>query len=122
MTRQQAEREAKKRWGAKGIIRASDSLSSPEKRNAAKALRDTCKARIEAIDAEIKQRLSQIDWYQALLAEKKSLRDEWGQIRGTGHLSYYKFSVGKDLGYAFHVCGNGDTWEEAFAEADRKAS
>ena len=121
MTREQAQREATKRWGKQACIRASESLSSPEKRTAAKAMRDAGKARIEAIDAEIKKRLLELDWYTALLAEKKNLRDKWGQVKGTGDLSYYKFSVGKDVGYAFHVCGSGDTWEEAFAQADGKA-
>lgn len=121
MTRDKAQREAVKRWGKQGIVRASESLSSPEKRAAARKLFDASKARIAGIDAEIKERLAQLDWYQALLAEKRSLKDQWGQIQGTGHLSYYKFSVGKDIGYAFHVCGNGDTWEEAFADADEKA-
>ena len=120
MTRDQALKEARKRWGDKAIIRAYDSLSSERKRETAAALFDEAKARIEAIDAEIKARLEALDWYQALLAERRLLVKQ--KQDNLGEKLYKKFAVGKDSsGIAFHVCGQGDTWEEAFAEADRKA-
>jgi hypothetical protein len=100
------------------IIRAGVSLSSPERRAAADARFQEAKARIEAIDAERKARLEALDWYQALMAERHEMvrqkeTNQWER-------SYKKFSVGKDsMGIAFHVCGQGDTWEEAFTNAER---
>jgi hypothetical protein len=118
MTRQQAQREAQKRWGARGIVRAGEALSSPEKRATAKQALDCGKTRRDAIDKEVQDRLNAEDWYRALMAERKQCIE---QIKGaSGWNCYYKFAVGKDAGIAFHVDGQGDTWEEAFAQADGK--
>lgn len=118
MTRQQAEKEARKRWGRKAMIRAGSAISSPEKRAEAKQRLQANKERRDAIDREVAERLKAMDWYQALMVERKSCLDA---IRdSSGWNVYYKFSVGRDVGIAFAVDGRGDTWEEAFARADGK--
>ena len=33
----------------------------------------------------------------------------------------YQYAVGIDLGYAFQVHGQGDSWDEAFADAAKRA-
>ena len=119
MTRDKALREAQRRWGKKALIRAYDRISSPEERAEAREYFDAAKARIEAIDREIADRLAALDWYQALKAERAAMvKDKQTHI---GRMSYYKFTVGRDsMGIAFAVEGQGDTWEMAFAQADAR--
>lgn len=119
MTREQAQREARKRWGTRALIRAGEKLSSPESRaSALQRLRDN-RDRRDAIDSEVQRRLNEMDWYKALMLERRACAE--AVKHGTGWACYYKFSVGCDVGIAFHVKGQGDTWEEAF-EAAGKAS
>lgn len=116
MTRTQAAREARKRWGVKAIIRAYEALSSPEKRAAALHRLQENRARREAIDREVSERLKALDWYQQLQAERRECNKAVSEAQGRCH--YYKFSVGKEEhGFAFMVEGQGDTWEEAFGKA-----
>jgi hypothetical protein len=117
MTRQQAEREAKKRWGARAMIRAGEALSSPEKRAEAFAKIKASRERKEAIDREVKERLAAMGWYQALMAERQECLRVVSQTQGWA--SYRKFAVGRDIGTAFSIEGQGDTWEEAFAAATK---
>jgi len=116
MTRQQAIKEGRKRWGAKASLRVRDKISSPEMRATASAATAALRARKEAIDAEVKARLAATDWYVALQTERRQIvatlqGTEWGGC-------YYKFSVGETLGIGTHIYGQGDTWEEAFRKAD----
>lgn len=117
MTRQQAIKESRKRWGQRSLARAYETMSSPEKRaTAAEAVR-TNRERRDAIDREVQARLNALDWYQALMAERKKCSQTIRETEGLA--TYYKFCVGHvDIG--FHVEGWGDTWEEAFAMADAK--
>lgn len=115
MTRTQAAREARKRWGLKGIIRAYEAWSSPEKRAAALQRLQANRARREAIDKEIAERLALLDWYRQLQDERRACVKAVSEAQG--QCGYYKFNVGKDIGYAFEVEGQGDTWEEAFGKA-----
>lgn len=117
MTREQAQREGRKRWGVKSIVRAHESLSSPERRAEADVLFQTAKNRIEAIDKEVDDRIKAMEWYQVLQAERKVMRGQ--KEANMWQRSYHKFSVGyNSMGIAFHVSGEGDTWEEAFQKAD----
>lgn len=118
MTREQAHREARKRWGKDAYARANVESSSPEKREAGRTERETLKARREAIDKEIDDRLKATDWYVALKAERAQIVKRMQHTYG----SYYKFAVGHLSlgGLAYCIEGEGDTWEEAFAKADAK--
>jgi hypothetical protein len=120
MTRDQAIKQAIKRWGKRAIVRACQTLSSPEKRADAGERFRAAKDRIDAIDAEIKDRLAALDWYQSLTTERRMLR--LAQNVAAAERCHYKFAVGRDTGIAFHVCGQGDTWEQAFAAADQGTS
>ena len=119
MTRQQAVAAAKKRWPLKAHIQAYDSVSSPEKRAVAAAEMAAARSRREAINAEVAARLKELDWYQALMAERRTATET---LREAGRAVYYKFSVGEVLGIGFHVYGQGDTCGEAFAKADERAA
>lgn len=121
MTREQALKEARKRFGKDARIQVYDKCSSPEARGDALATVKAARARIEAIEAEIAERLKALDWYQALRAEQKAERET---IKSIGNAAmYYKFNVGKVSNVGglsfYHVDGQGDTWEQAFAQADR---
>lgn len=118
MTREQALRQAVRRWGKRALIRANTNQSSPERRAAAIARRAQLKERRDAIDAEINERLSALDWYQQLIAERKALLDEQKSLTGT---DYYKFAVGREEMGGFWIKGEGDTWEQAFEAADLRA-
>lgn len=120
MTRVEAGRELRKRWGKNARCRVGTSLSSPEERDQRLTTFRTHRAERDAIDAEIKRRLEAEPWYQDLMARRKTLVTS---LRKLDVMPYYKFTVGhvdSILG-AFHVEGEGDTWEEAFAKADKKS-
>ncbi len=119
MTREQAIKEARNRWGKAGIARASETLSSPERRTTQSDRNTALKARREAINAELAERLNALPWYVALIKERAEVAKELSSTQWNAH--YFKFQVGKDLGYAFHVSGSGDTWEQAFAQADARS-
>src|SRR5260221_5729521 len=56
MTREQAVKQAQKRWGRHAIVSRAPELSSPEKREKAKAEHEALKARRAGIEAEIRRR------------------------------------------------------------------
>lgn len=118
MTRQQAMKRARSLCGPKALIRASEAISSPEKRSEATIKVLTARARITELEQEIAELLKGLDRYQSLMAEKRDMRAIVSANEGSAF--YHKFSVGKDLGYAFLVEGSGDTWEEAFGQVERK--
>jgi hypothetical protein len=120
MTNDQAMRQATKRWGKKAAIRNAGHFSSPERRDEASGKAQTARARIKDIDQEITARLKALDWYQALTSERKDLQKVASE--NSGMALFHRFSVGKDMGLFFEVLGSGDTWEEAFAQADRRSS
>lgn len=121
MTRNQAVARLKRLYGQNLTYRVSEHGSSPEARAAARELKRQARERIAAIDAEIAERLKALDWFQALHAEKRQLRQTENQA--TGDMLHYKFSIGKRLDSMFSTTtGHGDTWEEAFAMAEAKES
>jgi hypothetical protein len=115
----QVEREAKKRWGKKFFIRNGESFSSAEKRNKHREQYQTATKEIAEIEAEIKRRLAELDWYQALRTRQASLRKDANNAQA--NCIYYRFTVGKCGGVFNEILGQGDTWEEAFAKADSRS-
>jgi hypothetical protein len=118
MTREQAIARLRRLYGQKAYWRVSDRISSPERRLAALEAHRARKAAIDALDLEIKERLAALDWYQKLITHKRQLREidereRWGS-------SAYKFAVGRNIGYANEITGEGDTWEEAIEKAEAK--
>lgn len=119
MTDQAAAKEAKKRWGKAAYIRNAGSFSSPEKRDSKRREFLAAKAEIEAIEAEIKERLAMLDWYQELIKRKQELRKT--KDNAQGYSMYYRFTVGKSNGMFNEILGQGDTWAEAFEKANGRA-
>ena len=118
MTNEQASRQAKKRWGNKFYICNGESFSSPEKRDKNGEQYRTATKEIADIEAEIKRRLSELDWYQELRTRQQALRKEANNAQG--YALYYRFSVGKRGPVFTEILGQGDTWEEAFEKADSR--
>lgn len=119
MTREQAMREARRRWGGKALIRAAAALSSPEQREAARATMAEANAELTRLKAERKARLDALDWLNDLNQQIAATQQRASVATSDAH--YYKFAVGYDAhGFAFHVNGQGDTWEQAFSAADKK--
>lgn len=115
MTNQQAASKAKRRYGKRFYVRAGESFSSPERREKARDTVVDARAEVKRIDEEITRRLSVLDWYQDLRKQRSELTKRINNTEGNAR--YYRFHVGKSGG----LLGSGDTWEEAFAQADKRA-
>lgn len=101
MNRSQALKEAVKRWGNTACVqdRGAKLASTPESREAARTILRSINA---LPDAEKKARRKERD--EALCAMYR-----------------FRYNVGTlAMGIAFGVNGSGDTWEEAFYEADNR--
>lgn len=120
MTNQQAAAKAKKRWGKQAYIRAGQSFSDGERRGRASTTLREARAEVKHIDEEITRRLSECDWYQELRQQRRELTKQISDTQGSA--TYYKFSVGRFNGWANEIIGWGDTWEEAFAMADKRVN
>lgn len=119
MTNQQAAAKAKKRWGKAFYVRNGESFSSPDKRKAALDTVLSARARKKEIDDEVQRRLNEMDWYQELQKERRECVERARKTEGYAH--YYRFSVSRQTAMGFHeILGQGDTWEEAFAQADMR--
>ena len=75
MTNQQAEAKARKRWGNAFYIRNNGHMSSPDRRDKNRDQYKAAQSEIEKIDAEIKQRLSELDWVLAVVHAKTKLEE-----------------------------------------------
>lgn len=119
MTRDQALRQAQKRWKKVAAIRVEGEASSPERRAAAKERRDKLNARRAEIDAEI-LRLEIAAGIPELRAEREQVVK--ASLVAFGEALHRRFLVGyvDDRIGMFHMQGHGDTWEEAFAAYDAK--
>jgi hypothetical protein len=62
------------------------------------------------------------------MTEEEALREarrRWGASGAvqsqepTWQTNWYRFAVGQRLGQGFRTWGQGDSWEEAFADADK---
>lgn len=99
MTKSQALKEAVKRWGPKAIIRDDRKCeTTPESRKEATEKRH---AILKAITKE----------------EKKARRKELDEL--LFQALRYRYSVGVHEGFFISIRGYGDSWDDAFACADR---
>lgn len=99
MTRSQALKEAVKRWGPKAIVRDDRKCATtPESRKAASEKRQ---ALLKSIKPE----------------EKRARRNELDEL--LFQALRYRYSVAVHEGFFISVRGYGDSWEDAFACADR---
>lgn len=119
MTNSRAQKEAKRRWGKDFYIRNGEHFSSQDRRDAARAESKEAKAEIDAIEAEIKERLSKLGWYQDLRTRQRELYKK--RDKAQGESMHYRFSVGRSNGMFTTILGQGDTWEQAFEAANGKS-
>jgi predicted RNase H-like HicB family nuclease len=108
MNQRQAMKEAKRRWGDKACLRDTKRPSSAEEREEANARLQEARAALkEATPENRKERRAALDKELTI-----ALR--------------YRYSVGyvggiPAMGIAFFsIQGQGDTWEEAFKQADSR--
>lgn len=118
MTNQQAMKQATKRWGKQALIQNGGHFSSPERRAEAGEKAKSARARMKEIDQEISDRLKALDWYQALTSERRELQKVASD--NSSLALRYRFQVGRNTGLFFEVLGSGDTWEQAFEQADQR--
>lgn len=109
--------EARKRWGKDAHVRQYPKTRDEIPRDEARQIMLAARDRVKAIDAEIADRLKALDWYQALMAERVAKRKEADNAQAWA--LYFRCTVGTLSAFAFHVKGQGDTWDEAFAAADK---
>ena len=116
MTREQALKKAQKLWGKHARIEIGQRLSSPEDRAKNTADRADINARIDALKETYNTWLQAQPEHQLFRATLKQLFAQRDRVPS----HYYKFRVGHTGmgGMFYHVEGQGDTWEEAFANAD----
>lgn len=115
--------ELQKLYGAKAGYRVNKGAPTAAQRAAARealpALQDRSRAAKEAAENR-RRELLQDPEYQRLLAEKKAADDERDRTSGTTR--HMRITVGKVSGMFFQVTGEGDTWDEALAEARKVRS
>lgn len=101
-TTKQALVEAKRRWGKTAAV---EDLG---KRAATKEKREQAKAKLAELNKLPKE-------------ERKATEKERNELCCIIYRERYKVGYISTLMFsAFHVCGSGDTWEEAFAQADTR--
>jgi hypothetical protein len=117
MTRDIALREAQKRWGKRAMIRAGDKVTSAYRREIARAGAIRVKEQQDELIRERDERLKALDWLQQMNTEIAALGKQRNELLALSH--HYKFSVGSvdNIIGAFHIKGQGDTWEAAFDAA-----
>lgn len=109
MTKAQAWKAARQRWGKRAIIEHRHS-----------ALLESDKLPLRARHKAIKAELAATPRSSETQAKRSALLREEREL--FGQLITDRCNVGNlmDILNAFHVMGSGDTWEQAFAKADER--
>ena len=113
MTNKKALAEATKRWGKQAGIRHTPKATDQAGREAVRAKLKELRANKPVLRADLETRA---EWDAHRLAGR-----EWRAAESTAQsisLCSYRCTVGK-VTWAFEGKGQGDTWEEAFAQADK---
>lgn len=124
MTRDQAVKKLLKLYGKKACYRvdekAGDAFDREQAQEHLKSLNKQKKEVDERLDARRKELLATDAEYQRILAEWMQLRQQQNALMEAAHS--YRFAAGYIDGYlgAFHVDGQGDTWEQVFEELKKK--
>lgn len=127
MTRNQALAEAVKRWGKKAAIQDGGKrrASTPEARARAsselKELRANKPVAPSIFDLETWPASRSVAEFRAARLQYVADLRKWtaNESRLFGEALAMRFDVGV-VGWAFEIRGSGDTWEDAFANADGK--
>ena len=117
MTDAQAAKRARAKWGKNAVWESRLGAADADERAQARERLKELRARREEIDAEIARRLAETPWYVELQAERKAVHAQ--QDRALGRAHSYRFMVGEFTGFTVCIRGRGDTWEEAFTNAEK---
>jgi hypothetical protein len=122
VTRQEAVKRLEKLYGkGKAYYRIFAAITSPETRAAARAEIHTLTCKRDALDDEVQAWLNEQPFYQQKNAERKHIVGELRKAERSGLAHAYRFTIGKSIGWANEITGEGDTWEEAFRQAESKS-
>lgn len=121
MTRAEAVKRLERLYSkGKGYYRVLNIFTSPEQR--AEALAELRELRVnkEDIDLEVKNWLEAQSFYVEKMAQRRVVVKSLQDATSIGLSHTWKFTIGRDIGYANEITGHGDTWEEAFADAEKR--
>lgn len=125
MLRAEAIRRLKKLYGAKAWWSVKEEISSPENRATAGEACRALKSQEEELSRQmdvVRKRLLEDPEYRSLLAAWKVVKNERAKL--SGRQLFYRFEAGYVSGVGgisfAHVEAHGDTWEELFAELEKK--
>lgn len=127
MTREQAQRKAARLWGKSASLRVYEGMTSPERREAARAEAKRLNDEIAQLGAQIAE--IEAPYMAQMKAATAALRERRQQartraLRLEGLARCYRFTVGEADTFAgmrtLCVRGEGDTWEDAFDNAAGK--
>jgi len=117
MTRPEAVKKLHAMYGQKGYAEVGARISSQDDRDAKLARLRELRAEKDAIDQWIKDELAKLPWYVEAVARRRAI---YLEIQKGDHLPYYKFTIGLNKEWCREIIGYGDTWEQAFAMADKR--
>jgi hypothetical protein len=122
MTRQEAIKKLGRLYGKKAGYRVSGGASNADERAAARDASRELGALKRELDAQIEKRkaeLLNVPDYVEMLKTREDIKKQINSA--TSLLLSYKFTAGyvSSMGF-FHVEGQGDTWEEVFAQINEK--
>ena len=121
MNIEQAKRAMRKLFGDKAMWRYDERAPKAEERDRIRetlpTLREASKAAKAARDARHAELLKDPE-YLRLFDEAKAADD--AHKRAISMTSYYRVTIGKNLGFAFEVVAQGDNWQEAIDAARAK--
>jgi hypothetical protein len=121
MTREQALKKLDRLYGkGKGYARVLNIVTTPEMRAESLAELRALRAERQALEAELQAWLDAQPFYQQKVAERKRITRDIREVEGRGGLNAYRFTIGQNKGWCNEITGQGDTWEEAFSEAEKK--
>ena len=118
MTKTQAIIEARKRWGSAAEVMYSPKAPRKEEREKLIARLKAARMEREEVEKEINRRLAETPWWVELREKQRKLHQEIQHCQGYGN--FYPCRVGKNESIFRSILGEGDTWEEAFAQVDQR--
>lgn len=121
MTRSEAMRRLEKLYGkGKAYYRMLQIITSPEIRaEALQELRDM-RAKRDQLDKDVRTWLDAQPFYQVQMEQRRIFTGMIRDLEGRGISHAYRFTIGRNIGWSYEITGEGDTWEEAFHQAQTK--
>lgn len=123
MTKAQALAVARRKWGQKAIVddrgRKHGPSSPAQRAKASLLLAEHRAAKPVMLPLDEWDGNALVGEYRRALAAHNDAYRAWREKESLllSDAMYYRFQVGADTGWAFHIHGSGDSWEGALAKA-----